>query len=176
MKLIPQTTVALLLLVPFNVWGQNLPLQILEDIAAQHQDLDASRRSLQDSPCHTIRVLLTEQDLKGVIYENDLFPNAGGIQGGTVALSNPQDSSEKIGDYTYLISFLPNMNCIATGAYTFFPSSGTRKEQVTFTASCSALPYFTITGGQGLIFRGSTGYVEFMIKVDQGYIHEIHLC
>jgi len=78
-----------------------------------------------------------------------------------------------IGDYAYLITFLnDSFGCVANGAYTF-----TTGDQITFTASCSGLPYFSITGGRGK-YSGAEGFVEFQIPTDDGSgnFHEINIC
>jgi len=108
-------------------------------------------------------------------------PRAFDRQGGTILLLDPNgdaDTDTVIGDYSYLITFLNGIGgCIATGAYTFVSADdgGNTTDQVTFTASCSGIPFLSITGGQGK-YSGAEGFVEFMIPVEDGYIHEINIC
>lgn len=122
--------------------------------------------------CSTKTVLLKNDDIAaGQFSELTGPPKPFERQGGVIALSDPDDSSKKIGDYSNLITFLDNsFGCIATGAYTF--DTG---DQVTFTASCSQLPFFTITGGQGE-FKGAEGFVQFMIEDPEGFTHDITIC
>jgi len=103
----------------------------------------------------------------------DGLPKAFDRQGGVVAFSDPNDAETVLGDYTYLITFLDDFfGCVANGAYTF-----TTGDQITFTASCSGLPYFSITGGRGK-YSGAEGFVEFRIPTDDdsGHFHEINIC
>jgi hypothetical protein len=67
--------------------------------------------------------------------------------------------------------FLPDSNCVAIGGYTFYYS----QDEITFTATCKSLPFFTITGGKGK-YMDAVGFIQFMIEVDDGFIHEINLC
>lgn len=119
--------------------------------------------------CRVLRVLLTDKDLKAERFDEGVLPGA--RQGGTVTLSDPEDPSRKIGDYTFLITFLPDSNCVAIGGYTFYDS----QDEITFTATCKSLPFFTITGGKGK-YMDAVGFIQFMIEVDDGFIHEINLC
>jgi len=79
-----------------------------------------------------------------------------------IPFSDPNDlEATTNGDYSFLITFLDaSFGCMATGVYTWI--SG---DQVVFTASCSGLPFFSVTGGRGR-FADKTGFVEFMIEVE----------
>ena len=124
----------------------------------------------------TITVLLTNADV-AASYNSEAVegfaPKAFDRQAGVVQLSDPNDNSTKLGDYSFLITFLDNaFGCLSVGAYTFVNGS-----QITFTASCSGLPFFSITGGQG-DYSGAAGYVEFRIPTADGTgnLHKIHVC
>lgn len=126
--------------------------------------------------CEKVKILLTNASVDA--GQSSEVP-AGGIpkafdrQGGVVAFSDPNDAENVLGDYTYLITYLDDFfGCVANGAYTF-----TTGHQITFTASCSGLPYFSITGGRGK-YSGAEGFVEFMIPTDDGSgnFHEINIC
>jgi len=115
----------------------------------------------------------------GLVNEFDDYSEIefGTKQGGKILLSDPDDESKKIGEYTVLTTFLGPLNtttfeidCYGWGAYQF----GTG-QQIAFVSPCAGLPYFTVTGGQGEFF-GAKGYVEFMIPDPHGSIHEIHIC
>jgi hypothetical protein len=123
-----------------------------------------------------MQVLLTSADVTANQFADGL-PAAGIRQGGTIPIRNPTNPTEVIGDYSFLITFTSAFNpttrtigCIATGAYTFALG-----EQITWTASCSGLPFFSITGGQGS-FTDAAGFVEFMIPAPTGFVHKINLC
>jgi len=144
------------------------------------EDADKNSDEGGSKNCHLISVLLTTEDTeKGFIDGfNDYSEIAfGTIQGGTVRLSNPENSQETVGEYTALTTFLGSfdaktfeVDCADAGAYQFGPG-----EQIAFSATCAGLPYFTITGGQGRYF-GAYGHVEFMIPHPEGFVHEIHVC
>jgi len=135
-----------------------------------------------DSRCKTLRVLLASDDVAvGLIDGFSDFSEIGfgTLQGGKVLLSNPDDETDKIGDYTVHTTFLSAFNftdssvdCMGTGAYQFGMG-----EQIAFTSTCAGLPYFTITGGQG-DYLGATGYVEFMIPdpAGRGFFHDLYVC
>jgi hypothetical protein len=134
----------------------------------------AKRSSKLD--CEQVKILLTNANVDaGQSSEVSAggLPKAFDRQGGVIALSDPNDVETVIGDYTYLITFLDDFfGCVANGAYTF-----TTGDQITFTASCSGLPYFSITGGRGK-YSGAEGFVEFQIPTDDGTgnFHEINIC
>ena len=130
-----------------------------------------------------MRVLLTDEDITAGSTSSYTgpVPKFGDQQGGVIQLSDPDDNTTKVGDYSFLITFLDDaIGCVATGAYTF-PNG----DQVTFAASCSGLvgPLgdFSITGGKGK-FSGAGGYVDYMIDaidsegVQYGFTHDIHVC
>lgn len=141
-------------------------------------EIDQRRRRMatnhQSSNCKKFAVLLTSDNISsgdGTTAKNPALPVAFDRNGGVIALSDPNDPTTIIGDYSYLLTFLnDSFGCLANGAYTL---SGT--DQVTFTASCSGLPFFTITGGRGK-YAGAEGFVEFMIPVEDGFLHEINIC
>ena len=112
--------------------------------------------------CEQVKILLTNASVdagQSSEVPADGPPKAFDRQGGVVAFFDPNDAETMIGDYTYLITFLNNsFGCVANGAYTF-----TTGDQITFTASCSGLPYFSITGDRGK-YSGS------------GNFHEIYIC
>lgn len=139
----------------------------------------------QEQPtCTTVEVLLTHENLKANQWlENNGIPAPGVRFGGSIPIMDPQ-TQDDMGQYTYLLTFLPNNDCVATGSYTF-TTSNTQEEasssslpgpQITFTATCKALPYFTITGGAGT-YHGATGHVQYQIPDGtRGYRHAIHVC
>jgi len=132
--------------------------------------------------CKTFRVLLTKGDLAAGFrdgFDDYADIDFGTIQGGKVLLSNPDNETDKIGEYTAFTTFLSPVNltnfqvdCYGSGAYQFGIG-----EQIAFSSPCTGLPYFSITGGQGS-YSGSNGYVEFMIPdpEERGSFHEIHVC
>ena len=152
-----------------------------DDEAGFQAAMDAVRESkrpivAQGNPsCKITRVLLTSEDLVGKIYATGP-PGPNVLQGGRITLSDPDDPTVKIGTYEFGIHFLtelgPNFDigCITTGAYTFGQG-----EMVSFTAPCANSPFFSINGGTGK-FQGAEGFVEFMIRVENGFIHEIYVC
>ena len=129
---------------------------------------------------NTIQVLLTTNHTKeGKYLEGD--PTIPGARhGSSVILSDPSNSGIQVGRYSVLTTFLrttaPGL-CVSSDAYAFFGSEDDAppRDQLTFAATCENLPYFSITGGQG-IFVGATGYVEYMIPHEEGTLHEIHVC
>jgi len=143
----------------------------------QLAEIELRRQAGQSSKldCEHVKVLLTDANVaagqSSETQPNEL-PKAFDRQGGVILLSDPNDADTIIGDYSYLITFLNNsFGCIANGAYTFL----TGGDEVTFTASCSGLPFFTITGDRGK-YSGAKGFVEFMIPVTDGFTHEINIC
>ena len=135
-----------------------------------------------DDSCKTLRILLTSNDTAvGLIDGFSDFSEIafGTIQGGKVLISNPDDETDKIGEYTALTTFLSPVNftdfavdCYGVGSYQFGVG-----EQIAFASPCTGLPFFSITGGQGQYF-GARGYVEFMIPdpEERGFLHDIHVC
>jgi hypothetical protein len=116
------------------------------------------------------------------VIKGSFVGEPGSSNGGQIALSDPSDPSVKVGDYSFFTQFFSTdpvrryFPCVGTGAYTFGDAiEGTPRDQVTFTASCSNSPFFTITGGTGK-YLGASGYVEFMIPVEAGFRHDIYLC
>ena len=102
-----------------------------------------------------MRVLLTDEDITAGSTSSYTgpVPKFGDQQGGVIQLSDPDDKTTKVGDYSFLITFLDDaIGCVATGAYTF-PNG----DQVTFAASCSGLvgPPRRLFhhGRQGQVFR-----------------------
>ena len=115
-----------------------------EDVRAENETNDHQfvRASGSEVGCdfETVTVLLTNADVAaGQSSELVGVPKAFDRQGGVIQLSDPNDNSTKLGDYSFLITFLDNaFGCMSVGAYTFASGS-----QVTFTASCSGLPFFS---------------------------------
>jgi len=155
----------------------------------QLAEIELRRQAKQSSnlDCEQVRVLLTTANVAaGQSSELTGAPKFGDRQGGSIVLLEPGLNNTMtdtiVGDYSYFITFLNgnvgNYGCLATGAYTFVsPDSGNKTffDQVTFTASCSGLPFFSITGGRGK-YSGAEGFVEFRIPVADGFIHEINIC
>lgn len=146
----------------------------------QLAEIELVRRQAKGSSkldCEQVKILLTNERVdagqSSEVRANGR-PKAFDRQGGVIAFSDPNDADIVLGDYTYLITFLDDsFGCVANGAYTWF----TTGDQITFTASCSGLPYFTITGGRGK-YSGAEGFVEFRIPTDDdsGKFHEINIC
>ena len=170
-----------LALLPFLCSIAILHFGILADAQADWMDegqlaeMELLRQANQSSEldCEQVVVLLTNANVDaGQTRESTDPPKTFDRIGGTILLEDPNDADTIIGDYSYLITFLNNsFGCIANGAYTF--SEGV--DQVTFTASCSGLPFFSITGGRGK-YSGAEGFVEFMIPEGDGFIHKINIC
>lgn len=146
---------------------------MMPDEKKRAMELRRRARRRRNLNCRRVTVLLTDEDVAaGQFTELTGAPKPFDRQGGIILLSDPDDPKTKIGKYRFLITFLDNQfGCIANGAYTF-DNSG---DEITFTASCAQLPFFTITGGQGK-YSGAEGYVEFMISVERGNNHEIEIC
>ena len=165
------------------VLGHGIPYVVLHDATAlltKRAHSDDGRKGT--SSCTTLQVLLTKDDIQaGQWLENNGIPAPGVRFGGSIPLTNPDNDNEKLGTYTYLLTFLPNNDCIATGAYIFTSDEDDNDDyvspsQITFTATCQALPYFTISGGQGP-YQGATGHVQYQIPDGtRGYRHAIHVC
>ena len=147
----------------------------------QLAEIELRRQAKQSSKldCEQVKVLFLDANVEAAQYSTQVeggVPKAFDSQGGVIPVSDPNDADTIIGDYSYLITFLNDaFGCIANGAYTFKDTDG--DDQITFTASCSGLPFFTITGGRGK-YSGAEGFVEFMIETDDksGYLHEINIC
>lgn len=147
--------------------------------------------------CEVVHIYLTQADISAHQFlENNGIPAPGVRFGGSIpartsssASTRNDESSDKSTldavTYNYLLTFLSASDCLATGAYTFAAAAAaassddasTTRDQITFTATCNALPYFTITGGQGR-YAHATGHVQYQIPLaeDGGYRHEIHVC
>jgi len=155
--------------------AQNITDGGIELDEGQLAEIELRRQANQNYKldCEQVKVLLTKANVDANQFsELTGPPKAFDRQGGVIPLLDPNDTNTTIGDYTYLITFLNGIGgCLANGAYTFL-SGG---DQVTFTASCSGLPFFSITGGRGK-YSGAEGFVEFMIPVEDGFIHEINIC
>ena len=153
-----------------------------------HEGVDSS------SNCRTIRVLLTKNDTDAGLVDgwSDFSEiKFGTTQGGKILLSNPDNSSEKIGSYTVLTTFLSPVNlttfdvdCYGNGAYRFGDGGGGLRGDdgagdgggtINFASSCTGRPYLTLVGGQGS-YLGAYGYSEFMIPHPDGFVHEIYVC
>ena len=170
-----------LALLPFLFSIAILHFGILADAQAdwldegQLAEMELRRQANQSSEldCEQVVVLLTNANVDaGQTRESTDPPKTFDRIGGTILLEDPNDADTIIGDYSYLITFLNNsFGCIANGAYTFLGGG----DQVTFTASCGALPFFSITGGRGK-YSGAEGFVEFMIPEGDGFIHKINIC
>lgn len=165
----------------FGVSGHRMPYTVLSSHQASHKEEPIMTSSTPT--CTTVEVLLTKENIKAHQWlENNGVPAPGVRFGGSIPMIDPHDDSQEtqtIGTYTYLLTFLPNNDCVATGSYTFTtPDKNTHEppSQITFTATCQALPYFSITGGQGL-YSGATGSVEYQIPDGtKGYRHAINVC
>jgi hypothetical protein len=121
-------------------------------------------------------VLLTREDVLANQFLDGPI-GTGTRETGSIPLRNPDNSTEVIGDYSYMVTFTTEFDnvtsqigCVGFGAYTFGLG-----QQITFTASCAGLPFFSITGGQGR-FTGAAGFSEFLIPVEEGSLHRISLC
>ncbi len=132
--------------------------------------------------CYTdsaIKVLLTSNHKSEGMYLQEDLTVPGARHGFSVILSDPDNSARQIGRYTALSTFfratLPYL-CISYGTYTFGDDDALPpKDQISFSASCENLPFFTITGGQGR-YAGASGYVQYMLPHEEGNVHEIHIC
>jgi hypothetical protein len=120
-----------------TVWAQDMSM-MPELTEAMELRRNAGQTGGLD--CQKVTVLLTAADVQaGQFTELTGIPKPFDRQGGVIQLSDPDDASSKIGNYSFLITFLDNsFGCIANGAYTF--DNG---DQVTFTAACSGLPFFS---------------------------------
>lgn len=128
-----------------------------------------------------IEVLLTTNHTKEGLYLQEDLTVPGARQGYSVILNDPNSTGTTIGRYSALTTFyqasVRPFSCDSSGSYTFYDSEDDAlpRDQITFSATCETLPYFTITGGQGR-FEGANGYVKYRIPHEQGNLHEIHVC
>ena len=142
-----------------------------------HRHLSSGKKSSSTKSCKKALTVFLDQSL---VDANQYSEVQGGVpqvfdrQGGVIPIgdADADDPAVIVGDYSYLITFTtPAFGCVANGAYTLDDG----KDQITFTASCSGLPFFTVTGGRGK-YEGADGFVQFMIPVEGGNNHEIYLC
>lgn len=145
-----------------------------------NEDGEPFIRSMRRAACRAIDVLLTSEDVAAsIFFEGAVGP--GIRQGGSIRLRNPKDINETVGVYSYLSTFLSNSTqpyqCIGTGSYVLGHADVItgEKDEITFTASCTNLPFLTLTGGQGR-YLGATGYSKTMVPHAEGFVHEIYLC
>lgn len=172
---------SLSLLLPFLCSVATTSASIMSDSTSldegQLAEIELRRQAGQSSKldCEQVKVLLTHANVAANKDESET-PDKTAIkafdrQGGVVPLSDPNDAKTIIGDYSFLVTFLnSSFGCLSNGAYTFLTG-----DQITFTASCSGLPFFSITGGRGK-YSGAEGFVEFLIPVEDGSLHEINIC
>lgn len=115
-----------------------------------------------------------------IVNQNTVFVPSGPIAPGTRQLGSfsifdPVNTTVAIGTYEFMTTFLnsnlTDLGCIGVGSYTLG-----RSGQITFTASCKTLPFFSITGGYD-DFQGAYGFVEFNIPIADGVrLHKINVC
>jgi len=147
---------------------------LLNEGQLAEMELRRQANQFSELDCEQVVVLFTRANIEaGQTSEVTGPPKTFDRIGGTILLEDPKgDDNTTIADYSYLITFLDGIGgCIANGAYTFTGGG----DQVTFTASCSGLPFFSITGGRGK-YSGAEGFVEFMIPLGDGFIHKINIC
>jgi hypothetical protein len=146
--------------------------------ASHHRQLHGGKKGGSQDHCKKVLTVFLDQGLVDANQFTEVItgnpPRVFDRQGGVVPIgdADAEDPTAIVGDYSYLITFTsPAFGCLANGAYTFH----TGADQITFAASCSGLPFFTITGGRGK-YEGAEGFVQFMIPVEGGNNHELYLC
>ena len=144
----------------------------LPEIELRHQTNQSSKLD-----CKHVKVLLTDANIATGQFSETLLGYGEPIkafdhQARMINFVDANDAETIIGNYSNLITFLDSsFGCIPNKVYTFL----TGGNQVTFTASCSGLPFFTITGGRGKYF-GAEGVFEVMIPTEGTFTHTINIC